>query len=835
MKKSGLMFGLMVLMAFFLHPYVMNSQTNQYLHFDRVDDFVQLPNGSQYFSGTNALSITGWFYCDELAYGQGYMGFRSGSGTAEFYLIQLNTGVMECRLVTTAGFQEYVAPANTIIPQVWQHIAWIYDGTAIKLYVNGVLSGSSPASGTFLGENVTFAIGKSILGGFNFVYGGRVDEVSAWSKALTQSEIEDMMDNELTGTEEDLQLYYKFNQGDPGGDNTGITKLICAIGSGERDADLMNFALIGETSNFNGELDPGYQAISFPQIDNHLTTDAPFDIEASSTSGLEVTFEVLSGPATMDGNTVTLTGDAGMVEIEATQPGNGQYDPADPVVNTFMVLDPMTHVPDIDPRHPLAGDVPVPALGQIMLSTFSTIAYPELFYVQNVKFKINNQDISAMSYYNGHYIAWWTPPAYGPYTLTIMSTNNYGAQAQKTVSINIVPEATDQDILAADSIWLNSNVITQTVTADLPSFLGAYNQVVGTLTLKCPPGGCGEWDRVGGVDVKGHDGQWHEIIRYITPYSKACSHTIDLTDYISLLMGRTEFRFNCSTLDNGYYWGLELNYTAGTPDFLYSSVYEVWNEVYPFGDYANLQPVEDKQMEFPEEALGAKLKLVSTGHGWGDLNTGNAAEFYDATHHIWVNGAETFTQHNWYDCNPNPDGCQPQNGTWYHNRAGWCPGAIAQWFDYDMTPYISDDGVDLGYVFFEDYVDLCHPNHPDCVTGVTCDDCNDGFNPVLDVACNLVVFTDSPVITGINKPGQPYAGIYVNPNPSTGKVEITATGIPAGPSNRICVYSFTGVMIGQYTWDGQSEKLDLSNLPKGIYILAIVTPNGTEMKKLILQ
>ena len=152
-----------------------------------------------------------------------------------------------------------------------------------------------------------------------------------------------------------------------------------------------------------------------------------------------------------------------------------------------------------------------------------------------------------------------------------------------------------------------------------------------------------------------------------------------------------------------------------------------------------------------------------------------------------------------------------------------------------MTPYISDDGVDLGYVFFEDYVDLCHPNHPDCVTGVTCDDCNDGFNPVLDVACNLVVFTDSPVITGINKPGQPYAGIYVNPNPSTGKVEITATGIPAGPSNRICVYSFTGVMIGQYTWDGQSEKLDLSNLPKGIYILAIVTPNGTEMKKLILQ
>ena len=65
------------------------AQSNQYLHFDRVDDFVVLDNASQYVSGTNKLTIAGWFYCDQLAYGQGYMGFRSGTGTAEMYLIQL--------------------------------------------------------------------------------------------------------------------------------------------------------------------------------------------------------------------------------------------------------------------------------------------------------------------------------------------------------------------------------------------------------------------------------------------------------------------------------------------------------------------------------------------------------------------------------------------------------------------------------------------------------------------------------------------------------------------------------------------------------------------------
>lgn len=834
MKKLYHVSYFLLVVTLMLQPLLLVSQSNQYLHFDKVDDFTQLPGGSQYVSGSNQLSITGWFYCDALAYGQGYMGFRAGSGTAEFYLIQLNNGVLECRLVTTAGFFEYVAPANTIIPQVWQHIAWIYDGTSIKLYVNGALKGSKPASGIFQGTDVAFAIGKSVLGGFNFVYGGRVDEVSVWNKGLTQSEIQNMMTNELTGTEANLQLYYKFNQGVPGGNNTSITKLECEIGTGERDSDLLNFALTGATSNFNGALNPGYQAISFPQIPPHLTSDAPFELQATATSGLTVLFEVVSGPATVNGNILTLTGAPGEVTIKATQPGNGTFNPAEPVVNKFMVLDPMQHVPTIDPRHPLAGDVHVPQLSWVLLSAYSTITYPELFSVQQVKFLIDGETITASSFLNGHYIGYWTPPHYGTYQLTIVSTNNYGASAEQTYSINIVPDATSTEVVAAQNVWLNPNNVSQVVAANLPSYLGAYNKIEGTLSVSCPPGGCGEWDRVASVDVKGHDGKWYEIIRYITPYGVACSHHIDLTDYMSLLLGKTEFRFNCSTLDNGYYYKLTLNYTQGVPPYLFSKVHEVWNDIYPFGDYANLQPVEQQIYEFPYDATAAKLKLVSTGHGWGDLNTSNAAEFYEATHHIWVNGVQTFAQHNWVDCSPNPDGCQPQNGTWYYNRAGWCPGLIAQWFDYDMTPYIAGQGVNLRYVFYENYVDLCHPNNPNCVTGVTCSNCADGFNPTLDVACNLVVFSPNPLLVGREEEKKAVTAISIRPNPTRGNVEVQTFGNNSGESWPIQVLTITGTMAGQFDWDGRSARLDLSSLPSGIYFLKIRTADKTEMKKVIL-
>jgi len=829
---------ILFIMLVALQPVLLISQSNQYLHFDRENDYVQLNQGGQFVTGTNTLSITGWFYCDELAYGQGYMGFRSGSGNGEFYLIQLNDGKMECRLKSTTGLHEYVTPANTLVPQIWQHIAWVFNGTSVSFYLNGTMVGSSSASGTFSNPDVPFAIGISPLGGFNFVYGGRVDEVSVWDKALTATEIQDMMNDELTGSEDNLQLYYKFNQGEPGGNNTSITHLLCEIGSGERDAELFNFALVGETSNFNGTLNPGYQAISFPQIPNHLTIDDPFVIEATATSGLPVSFEVLSGPATVAGNIVTLTGAPGQVQIEATQPGNTQYDPAAPVINTFQVIDPYANVPMVDTRNPLSGDVYVPVMGPIQLAAIVSIAYPELFWVESVTFEVNGETITPVPYPADHYMGWWSPPSPGNYSITINTSNNYGAIATETVNINIVQTASDMEVLAVDKVWCNPSIPSVTVDAELPSFMGAFDQIIGTLEVTCPAagGGCGEWDRVASVEAMGHNGEWIEIIRYITPYGVPCSHSIDLTDYMSLLQGKISFRVNCATLDNGFDYSLTLNYNEGPPLHNYGFVYKIWQDDYPFGDYAMMQPVDSYSFSFTENTVAAKLKLVSTGHGWGNLNSNNAAEFYEATHHIWINGAQTFEQHNWYDCNPNPDGCQPQNGTWYYDRAGWCPGAIAQWFDYDLTPYISQGTIDMDYVFYENYVDYCHPNHPACVTGVTCADCNDGFNPTLAVATNIVVFVDNPTTVGIEDHSRDKTTfIRMSPNPTSGLLKITVICSDAPVDGTVQILDMSGRIRDQFILVGVASTVDLSAYPNGAYIVTVKANGLVETQTLIIQ
>jgi hypothetical protein len=76
---------------------------------------------------------------------------------------------------------------------------------------------------------------------------------------------------------------------------------------------------------------------TFTSIGNKTFGHAPFTVTApSSTSSLPVTLTVKSGPATISGNTVTLTG-AGTIVLAANQGGNGNYGAASEVTTSFSV------------------------------------------------------------------------------------------------------------------------------------------------------------------------------------------------------------------------------------------------------------------------------------------------------------------------------------------------------------------------------------------------------------------------------------------------------------------------------------------------------------------
>jgi hypothetical protein len=79
------------------------------------------------------------------------------------------------------------------------------------------------------------------------------------------------------------------------------------------------------------------QTISFDAINNKTLGDPAFLVNASASSGLPVSFRIVSGPATVSGNTVTITG-TGLVTVEASQAGNGSFKAATPVTQSFNVV-----------------------------------------------------------------------------------------------------------------------------------------------------------------------------------------------------------------------------------------------------------------------------------------------------------------------------------------------------------------------------------------------------------------------------------------------------------------------------------------------------------------
>jgi hypothetical protein len=78
------------------------------------------------------------------------------------------------------------------------------------------------------------------------------------------------------------------------------------------------------------------QTITFAALANRGYSATPFTLSATATSGLPVSFSIVSGPATIVGNQLTMTG-GGTVVVRASQSGNASYSAAPDVDRSFTI------------------------------------------------------------------------------------------------------------------------------------------------------------------------------------------------------------------------------------------------------------------------------------------------------------------------------------------------------------------------------------------------------------------------------------------------------------------------------------------------------------------
>jgi hypothetical protein len=219
------------------------------LRFDGVNDYVKVTNSSSAFA--SAATIETWVnpevYGNPSANGTIFGKYDTGAGLFSFELTYGETNLY-FNVNTSNGFLTAAVPCTLTPLNQWSHVAGVYDGATLKIYINGVLAVTTAATGTIANPSVFIAIGARPNVSNGYPYQGSLDELRVWNVARTQTQIQQNM-NTVSPSTSGLVLYYPFNQGIANGTNTAITT-VTDVSANAFNGTLTNFALTGNTSNF---------------------------------------------------------------------------------------------------------------------------------------------------------------------------------------------------------------------------------------------------------------------------------------------------------------------------------------------------------------------------------------------------------------------------------------------------------------------------------------------------------------------------------------------------------------------------------------------------------
>jgi hypothetical protein len=164
---------------------------------------VQVPDNST-LDFTNAFTIEMWVAPTEVGSPSGTTFFISKgnfsfANTQSYGIIFGDTG----RIVNRVGNGSTLATlvSNASLPlNTFSHIATTYDGSTLRVYINGVLDNSKATSiGTLLNTAQPLFIGGADLNGTTIFARSAIDETSLYNRALSGSEIASIFNAGIAG------------------------------------------------------------------------------------------------------------------------------------------------------------------------------------------------------------------------------------------------------------------------------------------------------------------------------------------------------------------------------------------------------------------------------------------------------------------------------------------------------------------------------------------------------------------------------------------------------------------------------------------------------------
>jgi hypothetical protein len=177
-----------------LHPTPgQKGQVSLAAEFDGVTDYIAVPSVSDL--RLTRFTISAWVMPTTIMDRPQALIFKSDSdGGQRNYGLTIEPDGMQVGLSFQNDLDALVSVQSTasLVMNQWNHVVGTYDGSDLKIYVNGYLQNSDSTSADPVRNNQPLRIGGNVfLSGEYAAFAGRLDEVTIYNHALSAAEVRD--------------------------------------------------------------------------------------------------------------------------------------------------------------------------------------------------------------------------------------------------------------------------------------------------------------------------------------------------------------------------------------------------------------------------------------------------------------------------------------------------------------------------------------------------------------------------------------------------------------------------------------------------------------------
>jgi glucose/arabinose dehydrogenase len=156
------------------------------LSFDGVNDMVTVTD-TPALDLTSAMTLEAWVR-PTSANGWRTVALKEQPGNLVYALYGNHNGQRPSANLWLGAAEVEARGAGRLTTGVWTHLAATYDGAAIRVYVNGALSGSTSTSGAIAVSSGAFRIGGNAV--WSEFFAGLIDDLRLYNRALSATEIQ---------------------------------------------------------------------------------------------------------------------------------------------------------------------------------------------------------------------------------------------------------------------------------------------------------------------------------------------------------------------------------------------------------------------------------------------------------------------------------------------------------------------------------------------------------------------------------------------------------------------------------------------------------------------